>query len=224
VIEVRGVNYASPKRFTLTQRFVLAVAPPLMAGAIKTLYSLCSKNVVRSDNGMAAERHCIIAIWHETMHLAACRFSNAGYHTLASYSFDGELGTHILRRFGILSVRGSSSRGGSEALQGLELALEHGPVGWTLDGPKGPRRVAKPGVAILAARAKTPVLPLAMYPSPCWRLHSWDRLPVPKPFCRISIAYGDPIPPPPDATPEAIEQMRARIERELNALHEMIEG
>jgi hypothetical protein len=156
--------------------------------------------------------------------MAVCHFRNTGYHTLASYAFDAELGMRVLRRLGIPSVRGSSSRGGSEALHGLELALQHGVVGWTIDGPKGPRRVAKPGVAILAARAQAPVIPLALHASACWRFNSWDRLGIPKPFCRISIAYGDAIPPPPDETPEAIEETRTRVERELNALHEMLEA
>jgi lysophospholipid acyltransferase (LPLAT)-like uncharacterized protein len=96
-------------------------------------------------------------------------------------------------------------------------------VGFTLDGPRGPRRVAKPGMSILSARVRAPVVPLAYAVSRAWRLHTWDRLAVPKPFARILCALGPPIAPPADATPEAVEPHRERVERELNALHQVLE-
>ena len=166
----------------------------------------------------------IVAFWHETMALGGCRFGGYNFHTLTSYSFDGEMAARVVRWFRIEAIRGSSSRGGHEALQQLEKALKLVPcVGFTLDGPRGPRRVAKPGIAILAGRTATPVLPLAFALRKSWRLRSWDRFPIPKPFGKIICAIGDPIHPPPDDSPEAVEKARLEIETRLNKLHQSIE-
>lgn len=172
---------------------------------------------------VTARGNAIIAIWHETLGLGVFAFRNSNYHSLTSYSFDGELATRIINRFGIEAVRGSSSRGGSDALINLAKALQHITVGFTLDGPRGPRRQAKPGIAILSARTQTPVVPLAFAVDRCWRLHSWDRFPVPKPFARVLGACGPAMPPPPDDAPETIERARREIETRLNTLHETIE-
>ena len=92
-----------------------------------------------------------------------------------------------------------------------------------MDGPVGPRRVAKPGIAILAARTGLPIIPHAFTARPVWRLNSWDKFPIPKPLAKIRSAYGLPIPPPPDDSPEAVEATRLQVETELNRLHEEIE-
>lgn len=172
------------------------------------------------DAVMKSHGRVIIAIWHESMGLSACHFRGSGYHTLTSYSFDGEMAARVVRRFGMLAVRGSSSRGGAEAVRSLAAALEHVPaVGFTLDGPKGPRRVAKAGVAVLAARTQTPIIPFAITVAPSWRLNSWDRLPVPKPFSRIVSAFGPAVVAPGDDSEEKVEEVRAQIEASLNELH-----
>jgi hypothetical protein len=173
---------------------------------------------------LETEGRAIVAIWHESMGLAACHYRNTGFHTLTSYSFDGEFGARVVKRFGLSAVRGSSSKGGSDAVANLAEALNHvQAVGFTLDGPRGPRRVAKPGVAILSARTRTPIIPHAFAVYPAWRLRSWDQFPIPKPFGRIISAYGPPIPPPRDRSPDAVEEVRLAAERALNGLHEEIE-
>jgi hypothetical protein len=91
-------------------------------------------------------------------------------------------------------------------------------IGFTLDGPRGPRRAAKSGVAILAARTQVPILPNAFAASAAWRLRSWDRFVVPKPFSRILCAYGPPIAPPADESAESIEAKRLEVEAALNTL------
>ena len=145
---------------------------------------------------------------------------------MTSYSFDGELAARFAHRLGIEALRGSTSSGGAAALiQLLKAAKKTKLLGFTLDGPRGPRREAKPGIALLSAMTHAPVLPQATAIDRAWRMRSWDRLAIPKPFARIVIAYGEPIfPPPGKATEEAREALRAEIERALNALHRKIEG
>ena len=145
-------------------------------------------------------------------------------HTLTSYSFDGELAARTVARFGLKSLRGSSSRGGTDALRQLETAANLGClIGWTLDGPRGPRRIAKAGAAYVAARTGLPIVPNAYALSKCWRFNSWDRMSLPKPGARIICRYGAPIAPPPNTSSTAVEETRVAIETALNRLHAEIE-
>jgi len=215
-----GLQYESPQPFTFRQRLVLAVAPAPIAAVFKLLARTCRFEFRDRHylEDVTARGRAIIPIWHECLGLGVFVFRHSNYHSLTSYSFDGELATRIINRFGIEAVRGSSSRGGSDALVNLAKALEYVTVGFTLDGPRGPRRIAKPGIAILAARTQTPVVPLAFAVDRCWRLRSWDRFPFPKPFARVLGACGPPIPPPRDDAPENVEQARREIEARLNDL------
>lgn len=225
---IPGLQYDSPYTFSTKQKLALAVLPPVLAFSLMALVATCRKE----ERGtvpweVLLERHSrvIMAFWHESTGLAACRYPHKGWHSLTSYSYDGEFAARVVRWFGSRAVRGSSSRGGSEALASMAAALEHVPVlGFTIDGPRGPRRVAKPGVAILAARTRTPIVPHAFAVGPAWHLHSWDHFPIPKPFARIVHACGPPIPPPADESPEAIEATRLAVETELNRLHASIES
>lgn len=206
---------------------ILRFVPPLTAGTIKLLSRSLHWDVrgkEHLDAVMAAHGHAIISIWHEAMGLAAWLFSGSNYHTLTSYSFDGELAARTVHHFGMEAVRGSSSRGGSEALSQLLKAITLvGCVGFTLDGPRGPRRVAKPGIAILAARSGIPIVPLVLVPQSAWHLNSWDRLPIPKPFTRVACAYGPPIAPPAAVSHELVESVRLQTETAMNNLYEALE-
>jgi lysophospholipid acyltransferase (LPLAT)-like uncharacterized protein len=218
------------RRFNTKQRVMLAVIPPLVSGLWKLLETTC-RHEVRGQEHVAAcvhEHECLLAaFWHESIGMAAYCHRNRGYHTLTSQSFDGELAARVVHRFGFHVVRGSSSRGGGKALHELRLVLvERGAVGIPLDGPRGPRRQAKIGIAALAAQTQTPILPQAFAAAPAWRLRSsWDRLPIPKPFGRVITLYGPPIPPPPVNAPrEVLEATRLRVEEELNRLHAVLEA
>ncbi len=144
------LDYSSPTRFTFKQRVALASVPPLLYGAFSLLFGTCRWRVEGRetlDALLARDGGCIVPFWHESMAFAAWIHRGCGGHTLTSYSFDGELAARIVRWFGMEAVRGSSSRGGGEGLRQLVRACELGVplVGFTLDGPRGPRRVAKTG-------------------------------------------------------------------------------
>ena len=113
---------------------------------------------------------------------------------LASRSRDGELVTRFVNRFGLPVVRGSSSRGGGEALRTLVASLRAGTdVAIVPDGPRGPREQLQGGVVALAALTGAPVVPLAVGACPARRLRSWDRFLVPLPFARCALAVGAPL-------------------------------
>ena len=220
-MKIPGVDYTSLTAFSSKQRRALLVFPPVIACTLKVIVRTCrveTRGIPPREEVKAQPERLILAAWHETMGIGVCAHRDRGYHTLTSHSFDGELAARVVRHFDIWAVRGSSSVGGSRALADLDKVLEYSTVGVTVDGPRGPRRVAKPGVAILAARTGTPIAPIAFAASRAWRLDSWDRFVIPKPFSRILCVRGDPIPPPPDTSAEAIEATRQRVERELNQL------
>ena len=217
------LSYTSPVRFTAAQRVQLALFPPFAKGALQLLCRTCTMRVVGREileDALKRDGHAVLAIWHETLFMACWGFRNTGGHTLTSYSFDGELAARLVHRVGMEAVRGSSSRGGGEGLRQLVMATRLAPfVGFTLDGPRGPRRVAKHGIALLSARSGLPVIPHAYVAARAWRLNSWDRFAIPKPFTTLTMAYGPPVPPPTSEHPDDVEQTRAAVEEALNRLH-----
>jgi len=224
-----GLQYESPRRFSLWQRAQLAVIPPVVAIAYKRLAAMCVFDMRDKEHFWNTYHHqgrILIAFWHEYLGLAACHFAGfPGAHTLTSYSFDGEMAARTVARFDLKSLRGSSSRGGVAALSQLQAAAEQGmSLGWTLDGPRGPRRKAKGGIAYLAAQTGMPIVPNAYALSSCWRLKSWDRFAIPKPGARILVAFAPPIAPPADTSRDAIEATRREVEEALNTLHAALEA
>ncbi len=222
------LRYDSPTPFTRKQRFLLWLVPPLIALLLKLTFLWCRSFEVRDRDRLmrqiAAKKPYVLAFWHESMALALWPHRGMDGHTLTSYSFDGEMAARVVSWFGFHAVRGSSSKGGANAVDQLQKAMVQCPmIGFTLDGPRGPRRVAKPGVAIVAGRSGAVILPLAFAVSAAWRLKSWDRLPIPKPFARVLCAYGDPIVLSDEDDREAMTKAAHTVEEALNALYRKLE-
>lgn len=222
-----GVEYGTAQRFTFRQRVVLRVVPCLGSLVAKCILATC-RYVVRGKHHYteaAAAGPVLIAIFHESALFAPYHFRHTNFHGMTSQSFDGELAARLLRHFGIGAVRGSSTRGGSEALKNIAIAMQHvGTVGFTIDGPKGPWRTAKPGMSVLAARTGRPVAPMAFAATRAKRLRTWDRFPIPLPFSRIYMLCGPPIPPPATSSAEDIERHRQHLEAVMNALHREVDA
>jgi len=143
---------------------------------------------------VASGRQPIMAFWHGRILPATVFFKNRGIVVITSQNFDGEWIAGIIRRFGYGTARGSSSRGGARALVQLRRDLAAGrPAGFTLDGPRGPARVAQPGAVFLAGATGYPILPFHFEASRFWEMNSWDRTQVPKPFSRVALAIGAPL-------------------------------
>lgn len=163
----------------------------------------------------------LAALFHESLVAAAWLFRDQAYSVAVSRSRDGSLISATLDGLGFAeSARGSSSRGGSSALSSLVRSLGTGTtVAVLVDGPRGPARIAKPGIAALARIAGMPVQPVAVAARPALRLRSWDRSLVPLPFARVVCAYGEPIAPDGEADKLREREFAIRIEERLTALH-----
>ena len=158
----------------------------------------------------------IMAFWHGRILPATYYFRRRGIVVITSENFDGEWIAGIIERFGYGTARGSTSRGARKALLQLKRDLASGkPAGFTLDGPRGPAKVAQPGAVWLAKATGNPVLPFHLEADRYWSVKSWDRTQIPKPFATVAITMGEPFDVAADADAAAIELARASLEMRL---------
>jgi lysophospholipid acyltransferase (LPLAT)-like uncharacterized protein len=136
----------------------------------------------------------LYAMWHEDQLAIIMTVDDFPLTTIASKSKDGDFIAAAMRIFRVWPARGSSSRGGKEALHVLLGHVQKGAsCGFTVDGPRGPRHVAKVGICRLAELSGRPVIPMVAFAVDAWVMRSWDRFRVPKPFTRIERRFGPPI-------------------------------
>jgi len=199
----------------------LGLGPALGAVALRAL--ALTLRIRREEAAVAplwaAHAPLIYAVWHGRILLLPRLYGRRGSHALASRSRDGELVARWISRFGLVPVRGSSTRGGGEALRRLARVLRQGgEVVVVPDGPTGPREVLKVGVIALARLSGAPIVPTAFGASREWRLHSWDEFRIPKPFARCVVRFGEPIRIPAGADRAALEAARKDVEAALRSL------
>ncbi|MDR2591304.1 MAG: lysophospholipid acyltransferase family protein [Chitinispirillales bacterium] len=138
----------------------------------------------------------IYCFWHSTLLVVSYLFRNTGKTAIVSLSKDGQIAAGVAARWGHGVVYGSSNRGGAGALRDGVRALRAGrSLGITPDGPKGPREVAKAGAAQIAILSGTPVVSIKINTKSAWRLKSWDRFMIPRPFAKINVVLSEPIEP-----------------------------
>ncbi|HEX8736231.1 MAG TPA: lysophospholipid acyltransferase family protein [Pyrinomonadaceae bacterium] len=166
-----------------------------------------------------AGRVPIYTFWHNRIFLGTYFFRRRGIVVITSQSFDGEYIARFIQRFGYGAARGSSTRGGVAALvEMIRLMREGLPMGFTIDGPKGPKYVAKIGACLLAKKTGNPLMPFAVEAEKFWRLKSWDNLQIPKPFSRARLIINEPIYVPADAGDEVLENKRQELQKSLDEL------
>lgn len=145
----------------------------------------------------ASGRGVVIALWHGQMLPLMAHHGWEGIAVLTSEHQDGEIIARVAEAFGYGTLRGSTSRGGSRALLEIVAAVRAGrEIGVTPDGPRGPQHTFSPGALVAAHRAGVPVVGVVAHADRSWRLRSWDRFEIPKPFARVMIAYSAPLPVP----------------------------
>lgn len=163
---------------------------------------------------------CLICFWHNRILGITLAFyrrypamQRHGVTVLTSPSRDGEILAQFVGAFGMGSVRGSSSRRGSQALRELvRLVREKRDIAITPDGPRGPRYSLGPGVILLAQTTGVPILPAHASFSRCIRMKTWDGFIIPLPFSTISVTMGEQITIPRDLGAEEFEQARKNLE------------
>ena len=204
---------------------LLKVLPPLLTLVIRLVsrtvrwrFQISEETRRLIDSG----KPLVLAFWHGQIFLVPGVFQRvfpkgSRIWTLISQHFDGEIIARTIMPFRSFSIRGSSTRGGREALHEMAQAIAEGRrVALTPDGPRGPRCRAQPGVILLSRMTGAPIVPLSLSASPSVRLKTWDRFLVPIPFARAAVVLGDPLSVPTAETARDLEDHTARFEQRLN--------
>ena len=162
----------------------------------------------------------LYASWHRGLFFVIYWYRNQKVVSIASASEDGELAAQAAKRFGWITARGSSSRGGRQAYRQMEDLIKRGYKGGLVaDAPRGPRFVSKLGIIYLAKRTGIPIIPVIWSADRYWKLRSWDRTIIPKPFARIVTLFGsESICVPKDASRELCERYRQQLDNALNRI------
>lgn len=167
----------------------------------------------------ASGRLPIYCLWHDRIFAGTYFLRDRGIVVITSQSLDGEYIARFLKRLGYGTIRGSSTRGGVRALVEMIRWMRAGhAMAFTVDGPRGPRYEAKKGAVLLAKKTGNPILPFSVELERSWRVKSWDRMQIPKPFTRAKFVMAGPIDVPADADDTVIESKRNELQNALDRL------
>ena len=166
------------------------------------------------------------AVWHNRLLIMPLVLKRFFPHrqgaALISASRDGGWIAALVQRIGFDVVRGSSSRQGAIAMLQLSDVLAGGrDVVITPDGPRGPVYVLGPGIVLLAQKSGAVVFPLNLEYSSCWRVKSWDRFILPRPFSKARVILGPPHQVAATSSEQEFEMERLRLQNAMMALVEM---
>lgn len=209
-------TFADPTRFTLWQRFQLWLITCVGVLIIRLIGPTLRVSVSIEEGGPASmeTRPLIYSFWHDCIFASTYIWRDLQVRVMSSDSFDGEWMGRIIRKFGFVKVRGSKSKGAVRALLAFRREVEQGwVVAFTIDGPRGPRYVAKPGPVVLARATGVPMVVYHIGIEEGWVLPTWDLSIVPKPFSRALLRISRLI----HASPDADEAEKERLQGELQA-------
>lgn len=214
-------------RFTLRQRVLLAVISSVGYVVIRTLGATL-RFTWSEEDGATPERiarPAIYSFWHQCIFPAAALFRGQRIGVMTSLSFDGEFIARIIEKLGFRAVRGSSSRGAVSALLGMRREVEAGEaVAFTIDGPRGPKYVAKPGPVFLAQATGAPMAAFHIELEKAWVLKSWDATRIPKPFSRALLRVSRVMHVPEGADDAALQAHHAELQSALERVRDFAEA
>lgn len=220
-VEAATAEAAEPRRFSFRERLLLWLISWAGYLLIRWTGPTLRFTVIREPDCLSdgwGAPNGIWCFWHRSVIPAGYRFRGKQVAVMISQSFDGEYIARILKKLGFRPVRGSSSRGAVGALIGMRQELEAGhPAVFTIDGPRGPRYVAKSGPVLLAKKTGQSVNCFYIAAERAWILNSWDQMIIPKPFSRACAYFSSPMNVPAGATEEQMsalhQQMQETLER-----------
>ncbi len=183
-------------------------------------YKVYNKNNRIEAEGIHAKHSFVIACWHQNCFAGILSHAGQGIALLVSRSLDGEIVSRLAHSIGLTAIRGSSRKGGREALAELVERTHHGLCSAiTIDGPKGPVFEIKRGVFCISAETGAPILPMIAMGTRYWTLHkSWDKFRIPKPFARVVVLYGRPMMVTMQELIDNFEGLQVRLANELHSL------
>ena len=216
----RAYSFASLKNYSTKERWLIKIAD----FAIYNLISLIGRSVRWEVKGSehldmvaAGGRIPILTLWHDGIFLGTYFFRNRGFVVMTSQSFDGEYIARFIQRFGFGAVRGSSTRGGVGALVEMaRLMKANCPTAFTIDGPRGPRHVAKMGSVLLAKKTGNPIILFSVTAKKYWTVNSWDKMQIPRPFTKVLMEIAKPIYVSEDADTMSMQSSRDEVQRLLD--------
>jgi lysophospholipid acyltransferase (LPLAT)-like uncharacterized protein len=204
----------------LRNPLLIKTAALLTAVAVKKLVDSLD---LRLDHGPAGphpvdprDTRYIYVFWHEAVLIPTV--FRAPAHVLTSQHADGEFLASAVGHMRFKSIRGSSTRGGSAALLNLIRASQKTHLVITPDGPRGPRRRVQPGAVFLASVTGLPIVPIGIGFRNAWRLRSWDKFAIPKPFSGVRAVLGAPLSVPAGIETKGILQYVNLLQQELDGV------
>jgi len=168
----------------------------------------------------------IYAFWHRCIISGAWYFRNRGAVLMNTTNFDGQWTRRVIERLGYITAQGSSTRGGLRGLAVMAQRLEEGvDAAFTIDGPRGPRYVAKPGPVMLARRAGRPIILFHIGLERAWTLgKTWDLFQIPKPFTRAVLVIAPPLEVSEGVDREGLEAKHQEMQKTLEKVRDVAEG
>jgi lysophospholipid acyltransferase (LPLAT)-like uncharacterized protein len=218
----------SQRRMTPARRLYYFLGLPLLRGLIKVLTSTYRvEKVIGAEHiepFIVSGQVCAPAYWHQHHVIGSSLIRSwirRGFKAcfLISGSVDGDVPERIARAWGAEVIRGSANKSGALALRDQQQMMKSGySIVTTADGPRGPKYEFKAGTVLMARVAGVPILPIGCAADRAWYLRRWDDFMIPKPFARIAIAIGEPVPVPRDIALDALEPVRVNVQEAVMSL------
>lgn len=220
----RAYKFADLSSYSRKNRFLIRAADLAFFFLIKLIGSTIRWQVEGMENWEAATRDGQVPIytfWHNRVFLATYFWQKRRIVVMTSQSFDGEYIARFIQRFGYGAARGSSTRGAVGAIIEMTRLMRAGsPTAFTIDGPKGPRYVAKMGAVLLAKKTGMPILPFTITAERVWEAkRSWDGFQVPFPFTRAYVNIAPPIFVPAETDDKGLEDKRDELQAALDRIN-----
>lgn len=219
----RAYEFADLSSYPSKQRFLIRAADLAFFLLIKVIGRTIRWQVNGWENWEAATRDSQVPIytfWHNRVFLATYFWQKRRIVVMTSQSFDGEYIARFIQRFGYGAARGSTTRGAVGAIVEMARLMRAGsPTAFTIDGPKGPRYVAKMGAVLLAKKTGQPILPFTISARHWEAKGSWDGFQVPLPFSRARVNIAPPIYVPADTNDEGLNAKRNELQASLDAIN-----
>jgi lysophospholipid acyltransferase (LPLAT)-like uncharacterized protein len=205
---------------TLMARLMRKVVAPL----VRIWFDTCKVSMINEQvfrEYASNDTPVVVGTWHRAAIYFLYFFGHFHPMIMVSQSKDGEILAQYTSAMGAIPARGSSSRGGKEALKQMRHHLSSGgkACATVLDGPRGPAYVAKKGMIVLAMQTGSPFIPAIWSANRTITLrNSWDKMILPLPWSRVSMAFGDPIHIPTETSGEELEHYRQLVQDILNSM------
>lgn len=209
----------------IRNRLLIRGLARMISWTSRALFGLCRIRVIEDAPNISPygphEECYLYCVWHDGLLGAMFCGRSRKMAALTSRHADGEYVAEVMDAVGIQPIRGSSNHGGATAVKEMMNAAEKFDITITPDGPRGPRRVLKPGIVFLASQSGRRIVPVAFSARRAWKPRGkWTDLVVPKPFTTCYALGGEPFRVPPNLSKEQLEPYVQELQRRMDALQE----